>query len=243
MFSVDGAWLADTASKSIPPFITFLLGLLVGNWRKIRRLIGRKDPIQVFVERNPAIIYANMPDWITFPQFVPLDRHTQSEPPKNTLALWGWAKALGGSPAWFDEMQVTLAAWADLDVVVDSLRVSARAHQVPGGVVALKPVGGASMQPTQLDVVLGTFSTTVTPRRAGSGEPRDWFAFQLKAGDVQRLLIHVSDNPEQDADVAAYEWTAFLDLIVNNKRKTVEITDGGKPFVLVRRNRFQTIEV
>nr|MDT0523861.1 hypothetical protein [Streptomyces sp. DSM 41633] len=107
MLSAESLTIADAAGKLVPTVGGFLLGLVTGNWRRIWRWIGRKDPVGVYVESNPEIIYANSPDWVSFPQFVPLDRHELSAPPNATLALWSWAKGLGGSPAWMDELQIT----------------------------------------------------------------------------------------------------------------------------------------
>jgi hypothetical protein len=92
-----------------------------------------------------------------------------------------------------------------------------------------KGVGGAEIRPEQLDVELSTFASTATPRRGGSGEPFDGFAFQLKASEVQRFILHVRPKRGSDASMDAYRWTASLDLLVHNKRRTVEIDDDGIP--------------
>lgn len=225
----------------MPPAVTFVLGFVTARWRRISRWIRKQDPIQVHVEANPEIIYANMPDWVTFPQFVPRDQDSLPSPPIKTLAMSKWARELGGWPARKFELQVTIKAWDDLDVVVDTLRVNAVERKMPDGVVVIKGVGGADVQRAQLDVRLSTFASTVTPRQAGSGKEFDGFAFQLKPGEVQRFVLHVEPRADSDVAVDAYEWTAFLDLLVHNKRKTVEVSDEGKPFVLVKGDRFPTV--
>lgn len=240
MISANGAWIADTASKAVAPLVTFTLGYITARWGRISRWIRRRDPLQVHIEPDPEIIYANLPNIVTFPQFIPCERNAVPSPPTKALALYRWAKELGGSPAWAFDLQVTITAWDDLDVVVDTLRVEAAERKIPSGVVIVKGVGGAAIQREQLDVKLSTTACRVTPRRAGSGKEFDGFAFQLKPGEVQRFLLHVSPTNDTDQSVDAYEWTAFLDLLVGNKRKTVEITDQGRPFVLVKRDRCET---
>jgi hypothetical protein len=242
MSNGSGAWIADAASQAIPSAVTFVLGYAAARWRRVYRWARREDPLQVFVETDPEIIYANARDWILFPQFVPLDTGEQvPPPPQRTLALAQWAKEQGGTPAAWVDMQITLRAWDDLEVIVDTVRVEAIERQVPSGVVVKKPIGGASIQRAQLDVTLSTLGCTVIPRREGDGEPLDGFAFQLKPGEVQRLVLHVGTDHDAPEPVDAYGWTALLDLLVQGRRKTVKITDDGKPFVLVNANRFPTL--
>lgn len=240
-FAAEDPSAIDTVSKFAPPFITFILGVLAAKWRRVWRWIRRLDPVQVHAETDPEIIYANQRNWVTFPQFVPLAEADLPAPPKKTLALGRWAKDLGGLPAWSFELQVTITAWDDLNVVVDALRVEARPRALPGGVVVLIAVGGASLVPRQLDVRLSTLGCSVTPRAAGSYEPSNGIAMNLKAGDTERFSLYVQEQDYGDEDVDAYEWTALLDLLVANKRKTIKIDDNGKPFVLVKRNRRPTV--
>jgi hypothetical protein len=241
VISANGAWLADAASKTVTPLVTFGLGYTTARWGRISRWIRRIDPVQVHIEPDPEIIYANLPNIISFPQFIPCERTAVPSAPDKPLALYKWAKELGGSPAWAFDLQVTITAWDELDVVVDTLRVEAVERKIPSGVVVVKGVGGAAIQREQLDVKLSTTACTVTPRRAGSGTEFNGFAFQLKPGEVQRFLLHVSPKDDTDQPVDAYEWTAFLDLLVQNRRKTIQINDHGKPFVLVKREARRTV--
>ncbi len=233
----------DTIAKFAPPFVTFFLGVLTSNSRRLWRWARRKDLVQIHVESDPEIIYANARNWVTFPQFVPLREEDLPELPKKTLALGRWAKNLGGLPAWTDELQVTITAWDDLTVVVDALRVEARPRAIPDGVIVLIAVGGASLVPRQLDVRLSTLGSTVTPRSAGSYEESDGIAMELKGGDTQRFSLCVQQLEYGDDDVEAYEWTALLDLLVANKRRTITIDDKGKPFVLVKQDKRPTVTV
>lgn len=58
------------------------------------------------------------------------------------------------------------------------------------------------------------------------------------------MALRSSCMPADDNEsVDAYEWTAFLDLLIGNKRRTVKTTNDGKPFVLVKRDRRPTVWV
>jgi hypothetical protein len=231
---------STTAAVERAPFITFVLGILAANSRRLWRWIRRQGPVQIHVESDPEIIYANARNWVTFPQFVPLAEADLPAPPQKTLALGRWAKDLGGLPAWSAELQVTITAWQDL-TVVDALRVEARPRAIPEGVVVVVAVGGASLVPRQLDVRLSTLACSVIPRSAGSYEESAGIAMELKGGETQRFSLCVTELEYGDEEIEAYEWTALLDLLVANKRKTIKIDDNGKPFVLVKQNRRPTV--
>ncbi|OBI29832.1 hypothetical protein [Mycolicibacter sinensis] len=241
MNTASASWLGDSLIQMVSPVVAFALGYVAARWRRVWRWMRRQDPLQIHVETDPEIIYANMPDWITFPQFVPVDSAEIPPPPRNTLAMSAWAKQLGGAPAHSVDLQVTLKAWDDLEVIVDMFRVEARGRDLPPGSVVVQPVGGASIQRAELDVELSTFACTVTPRKAGSAEPFDGFAFQLKPGEVQRFLLHVHAPYGGSEPVDAYEWKGLLDLLIQNKRRTVEINDNGGPFVLVNAHRYREL--
>jgi hypothetical protein len=83
----------------------------------------------------------------------------------------------------------------------------------------------------------------VTPRSEGSFEPSAGIAMELKGGETQRFSLCVSELEYDDEDIEAYEWTALLDLLVANKRRTIKIDDNGKPFVFVKRGRRPTVTV
>jgi hypothetical protein len=85
----------------------------------------------------------------------------------------------------------------------------------------------------KLDVKLSTFAPTVIPRAQGSGEQTDNFTFSLAPGETERFALWIEPT-EYEHEVECYEWVAWLDLLVNNKRDVVKIWDEGKPFVLYR---------
>lgn len=229
-------WL-DVILPVVQTLVGFLLGVAAGRWRWFWRLIAQRPDVQIHVEADPEIIYANAPNWITFPQFVPIPGSNLPPPrPGSALGMTAWAAALGGVPAYKQDLQVTLMAWADQDVVVDTLRVKATEHVLPTGVVAISPVGGADWETKRLRVDLSTFASTVTPIEAG-GQEAEPFSFTLKAGERARFHLLVQPSRTMPESVDAYAWTATLDLLVGNKRRSVPVDNRGKPFILANRNR------
>lgn len=213
--------------------VTALIAYVWGRHRyALQRRFFRRDPVYVHIEQDPDIIYANDPNWVSFPYFFP--RRTPEEVPEppsgKCTAWWKWAKEHGGEPAGSMELQVTVTAWSDLQVIVDALRVQVvNTPAPPEGTTVVCPVGGADLVHRQLAVTLSTFATTVVPREGGSYDATGNFAFTLAPGESTRFSLCVSPG---DEDVDCYEWVALLDLLVNNERKTVRVTDAGRPFVL-----------
>lgn len=229
--------LIDLLLRVLPPVVTFVLGVAtgVGAKRLLRKLRGKSD-VQIYIETDPEIIYANAPDWITFPQFVPCSADDlPAAPAGKALAMTAWAAELGGLPAHRQELQVTVTAWEDRDVVVSTFRISAEAAALPEGVVAVRPVGGASLESRRLEVKLSTWAPEVTAVEPG-GLRTDNIAAQLKAGESLRFHLSIVADGEEDVDL--YEWRGHLDLIVGSRRVTKEITDRkGRPFRLSNRGR------
>jgi len=215
-------------------------GYAFGRRTSVRRAVLRKDPILIHIEQDPGIIYGNMPAWIAFPYFIPRQSSDVPPPPSGQgigplTAWWRWSMELGGYPSGYVDLQVTLTAWDDLTVLIDRFRVTAISVENPeSGTTVLRPTGGADISLRQLEVKLNTCVSRVTPRAAGSGEEVPTFAFQLKAGETERFLLHIRAGD----DAECYEWSGFLDLLVNNERKTVEIDDSGKKFKIRKMTTF-----
>lgn len=219
--------------QTLAPVGTGILGYLWGRYRlAAQRAILRQAPIQVHVEQDTAIIYANDPNWVSFPYFFPRAPGDVPPPPDGRCtAWWKWASEHGGRPSGFMELQITLTAWQDLRILVDALRVKVLSTSLqPEGTQVICPVGGADIVPRQLEVTLSTFASTVIPRAGGSGERVSNFAFSLSPGESERFSLWVKASDEAEC----FKWVALLDLLVNNKRQTVKIADGDKPFTLYR---------
>lgn len=234
--SVNISW-PDLLDKAWTPLFSFVLGIVGGfSWPRLWRWIRRKSDVQVHIQRDPRVIYANTPDWITFPQFLARRRESlPAAPTGHATEMHTWAAQHDGFAADNMDLLVTIAAWEDLSVVVSALRVNAKARNLPDGFVLIRPVGGASIEVRRMEVTLSTWATTVLSKERG-GTIVEPFGFQLGRGESAQFHLIVQANGEESA-VAAYEWTATLDLVVGEKHREVTIDNDGKPYVIVNKGQ------
>jgi hypothetical protein len=189
-----------------------------------------RRPLQVFVEQDTDIIFANSLDWTSFPYYFDCEpSHLPINPPSRGVEWWKWARDNHGQPAVHSEIAVTLTTRPQSTVVVDSFRASMLdVSPAPPGCVVVHPVGGADIIQRQASIVLSSMPATVTFVEAGSGDETSGFTFALSAGQPARLSItaRVADR------AYIYEWVGHLELIVAGKRRTAVISNGGRPFRL-----------
>jgi len=128
-------------------------------------------------------------------------------------------------------VQITLTAWDDLAVIVDTFRVDVLrvSYEPAQGTPVLCSLGGADITPRHLAVRISDFASTVTAHAAGGAQVDKSFAFVMKPGDTERLMLDIQGLD----DAGTYHWVGLLDLLVDNQRKTVAVTSAdGEPFVL-----------
>lgn len=228
-------WLV---SSLITVIVTALLGLKF--WKPIWRWISRQAPVYVHVETDPKVLFANLEyDWITFPQFVPLDIEQIPRPPDGfAIEMGAWAEKLGGYPALHCNYGVTITARQEMHVVVNAFRVQAKAIELPAGSVVTKGVGGASMEFRRIQVNLHTTHSQAAYVEMG-GSPGSPFDFQLAPGESAKFNLLV--DAESDEDVDMYEWWGYLDLLVSGKRRTVRIGRRRVSRLLGRGNHFKLV--
>jgi hypothetical protein len=196
-------------------------------WRRIRRSL----PVDVHVETDLRLIFANAPDWIGFPQFVPLSKEDLPPPPAgHAIELASWAERLGGLPAGHMHLEVVITAREDCHVVVQRFRIRATSADLPGGCVVVKAVGGASMEFRRIDVRLST-NGSITEFTAPGGRQAAPFEFQLHPGESAKFALSVSVDYSDAADV--YQWEGVLDFLCRGKTISIPVNDGGAMFRLV----------
>jgi hypothetical protein len=196
-------------------------------WRRIRR----SPPVDVHVETDLRLIFANAPDWISFPQFVPLPKEDLPPPPPgHAIELAGWAERLGGLPADLMHLDVIITAREDCHVVVQRFRIRATSAALPDGCVVVKAVGGASMEFRRIDIRLSTTGST-TRFTAPGGSATAPFEFQLHPGESAKFSLIVTVDYSDEVDL--YEWEGVLDLLCRGKTISIPVNDGGAMFSLV----------
>lgn len=189
------------------------------------RQITRQPMIQVFVEANPAIIWAGAPPWVGASYVLP-DVAGLGVPPSNLCTDWyAWLRGRGAVPGGMTEAEITLTAGTELTVVVDGVRAKVvRRGQPPAWTHLICGVGGADITPRHLRIELDGFDTPTTSFVNQDGQSVRWPRLSLSKGEAEKLYM-VAKTRSYDV-----EWTAEVLAIVNGKRRIFTIDNNGKPF-------------
>jgi hypothetical protein len=223
----------------IPAVLSGVLALILSpvviqaGWRRIRR----SPHISVHVEKDPRLIFAHVPDWISLPQFVPLPKRLLPPPPRGpAVELAHWAQGLGGLPADIMHLEVIITAPENCHIVVQRFRVEATSAILPDGCVVVKPVGGASMEFRRIDVRLSS-AGCATKFRARGGSETASFDFQLGPGESAKFHLVVTVDYNDTVDL--YGWEGVLDILCRGHTFSIPINDHGAMFSLVNGGRRQ----
>lgn len=218
--------------------ISALVGILVSRQsvRASFRRLFRRLPVDVHIESDAALIFANYPmDSVSFAQFVPMPIERVPElPPGRAVEMGNWAKRLGGMPALKSRVEVTITAREDCHVVVQSLRVNAISAPLPEGCVVVKGVGGADMEVRRIDIGLATTGSATQFTKPGGRETAP-FEFELHPGESAKFALSALADGTEDVDL--YEWDCVLDLLHRGKTYGVKVDDHGDRFRLVNRGK------
>ncbi|AKC39914.1 Uncharacterised protein [Mycolicibacterium phlei] len=219
---------------AVGPAVGYGLGLATPYGRKLLRLARKQPDLQIHVEHDPAIIFANAPhNTVGCPMFVP--GSTDSLNPggvRDAFSIRQWAVDHDGIPAGTDSVEVTLTAWEEVDAIVDAVTVNCREISIPAGIIVSGVVGGASIERRRLDIELSSFGPCA--KYVAVNDDSTNFSFKLSSGGTAKIYMNVIEAPWSDERERAYEWTVDLHLLVNNKRRSITIGDNGKPFEFVR---------
>lgn len=187
-----------------------------------RRFYGI-SPISVHVERDPAIVWAGFPNWIGAAIWLP---ELPADPPPEDPTDWhAWARTAGGADASITYLKVTVTCRESTSVVIDPPKVRRDRLPVedpPKGVVAICPVGGASITPQRIQINLDMASAHWVDQ---DGNPMSALSLQLEPGESEQFYIYGT------ADAQRFEWHIELPLIVDGKRQVKRIDDDGRRFM------------
>lgn len=193
------------------------------------RRVARDSGVQIHVETDPRILWAGMPPWIAADVFLP-EVASHETPPDNALDWRSWAKELGGCDASEATARVTLIGLAPVTVVVSTPLFDASAAEHPDGIRAVRPVGGAEVRPRGIDVDLDTFGAENPIVNLGEESvdgPRMPSQWSLRQGDVEQFDLRVRLTTP-----SIVTWTARIPLLIDGRRKFIEVSDGDEPFRL-----------
>lgn len=227
MTVADGVWAALWLC------IGFLAGSLLrpglARLERISRRLWNEDPLIVYIESDPEVIFANAPDWECFTRWLPDARDLAlTGLPEGRWDWLRWVKDRGGQDAQTSKLGVTLQAKTEAAVIVDAVRVNVSRKDTPaGGIVLTRSVGGADL--TELFITIYLDAGSEDPQNplmwlGGDGMPKSRV---LAAGDVERFQIIA------EAKSGWFEWTLELHLLVEGRRVIRKVDDGGRPFVTV----------
>jgi hypothetical protein len=225
---------ADPLACLIVPSMELALAALLGavfGWAAnqflpgIYRHITRQPAIHVFVETDPAIIWAGAPSWVGASYLV-ADTAGLRAPPSNFCPDWyGWLRDRGAIPGGMTEAEITLTAGTDLTILLDGIRAKVVRRGRPPDWINLRcAVAGADITPRHISIDLDTFDPLTTSFVDESGGLMKTPRLTLSRGEAEKFYV-MAQAPADDV-----EWTAELLAIVNGKRRIFAIDDNGKPF-------------
>lgn len=211
-----GAGVGILGSSVVSPFLA--------PWgRKAERageVVAAEDPLDVLVDTDQAIIWAGAPPWVGFSYYFPSGL-PDDDPPPVGFDWSRWAYKNGGTDVGLSIVQLTLQAKQHATVVLDPpiVRVLGRSP-IAHGAVGTYGAGGADLHPRHFKVELDIFDPPVIEYVNEDYQSVSNPAFTLVSGEVERFHIWAYATSE-----TLVEWTLELPVIVNGKRRLVQV-DG-----------------
>jgi hypothetical protein len=143
---------------AIGPVVGYALGVATPYGRRLLRLARKQPDLQVYVEHDRAIIFANaLGNTVGCPMFVPGSAENLAPGAiRDAFDIRQWALERDGIPAVSDSIEVTLTAWEELDVIVDAVTINCQTIPIPDGIVVMAPVSGADINRRRLKVELAS---------------------------------------------------------------------------------------
>lgn len=197
------------------------------------------SPVIVHIERDPAIIWRDAPDWVGFAVYVDDPARFVGPTPDDRTRWLRWTKERNAVDAWTTPLEVTIQARTEAAVVIDGLHLM-RHRSIPltGGMILIRAVGGADLEPRRFEVHLDRDIVDVD-WVDGGGQPTHPPSMVLAAGDAERFHIWATTDSQREVSVL-HEWTIELLLLVEGTRQKAQIDDDGKPFVTVSAGNLPT---
>jgi hypothetical protein len=195
---------------------------LPGAWRTLTR----RPVVHLYVETDPAVIWAGAPPWVGAGYVLP-DVVGLGDPPSSFCPDWySWLRPRGAVPAGSTEAEITLTSATNTTVILDGVRAKVvRRGPPPAWTHLICVVGGADITPRHIRIELDGFDVPLTSFVSEvSGERIRVPRLVLSPGQAEKFYLLAKCRSED------IEWTAELLAIVNGKRRVFAITNDGKPF-------------
>ena len=219
-------YLAGAASGGAAAFFTPLRS---ATERYGRRALER-SPVDVHIETDLERIWAGYPDWVGVEYFFPGATPPHESTP-SLAAFQSFAKRYRATNCGMATLKVTVVSRSAATVVIGAPVVEATCSEMPEGVRIARPApGGASMEPTAVDIEFIEGMSPLTSVHHPGGQDRGPISWVLKAGEAQQFLIRASAVGD-----IMWRWHAVLPLIVDGRSRDAEVGSSGHPFTLCGR--------
>ena len=180
--------------------------------------LASRDPLALSIETNPSRIggFDDLPILAVIPDGV----RTTGSPGPGCEGFHLWVRGLGGVDAGSTKLQLVVQGKVADPVLISAMRVKVleRLPRVTGVPVQCPPAAEAQIRAVAIDL------DAIPPRvtyRSGSNRA---FGFTVQEGETESFNVVASTRR------AHYRWLLELDLVVSGKKRTIELSDGGRPF-------------
>jgi hypothetical protein len=180
--------------------------------------LASKQPLALSIETNPSRIsgFDDLPILAVIPDGV----QTTGSPGQGCEGFRPWVRSHGGVDAGSTKLQLIVQGKVADPVLISAMRVKIleRLPRVTGVHVECPPAAEAQIRAVAID--LDAIPPHVT-YQSGSDRP---FGFTVQEGETETF------NMVASARRAHYRWLLELDLVVSGKKRTIQVSDGGRPF-------------
>lgn len=190
---------------------------------RLGRRVLEPRPLDTHVETDLEVIWAGCPDWVGAAYF--FEGGPPPHEPTPTLGLFqALARRHGGIPCGQSCLQLTLVSKSAATVVVGTPVVHAIPKDLPPGVRVVRPVGGASLESTAIDIELTGMGPRIRVHHPGGQDTRA-LSWVLKQGEAQRFLVRITVEGDN-----LWRWHGRLPLIVDGRSLNVPLGNAQHPF-------------
>ncbi|KAB1128627.1 hypothetical protein F6X68_30880 [Micromonospora sp. AMSO12t] len=201
--------------------VTAVIGGVVGFF--VPKALDPQRPIAVNVVSNPATVAAWGND--TFSVVLPADARPATPPPLTCGSILDWAHGNGGVDQEATRVRLVVQGASDKGVLIDGMRarpIRRTATPDPGGISLAcgGPQGVATPRRIAMDLDRAEPSAEYATKVDGR---LPLFGFTLQKGETEVFELTASTK-------GTVEWVIVLDLVVDGKAQSVEVTNHGQSF-------------
>jgi hypothetical protein len=191
------------------------------------RALEDEPPVKIYLETDPARVYAGQPEWQTYDFVSPSTLTTPPAPASSRCRDWRiWAHRFGAVDADETTAYLYVQARPDTAVVIDGLEVEVTSRREPlRGPSGHCAAGGAVGNPRLIDINLDRTPPGVLYAEAGDDYPaRRRILFRLRGSETETLQLRAHTRR------CDCSWRARLHLVVDGEPHEITVDENGKSF-------------